>query len=175
MSECVHSAAGWTRSCDRSAVRQICDGLEPEGVLWIADLRTASAKGQLRRARGFRSPRRRGRRTRRSKACSRNETKHDLSKAKLQKPVNSPAAEVAAAVRTLAIMLDPRRWNDGPKTVAADFAGNPIAVFNPGFCRRTILAAATRHCSIIWHHPGGIEPLMDGMVLRRMLMLLRYG
>jgi hypothetical protein len=70
-------------------------------------------------------------------------------------------------------MLDSRRRNDGPKAVAADFAGNPMTVFNPGFCWRTILAAATRHGSIVWHHPCGIEPLMDGLILRWMLMLLR--
>jgi hypothetical protein len=111
----------------------------------------------------------------RSKACPRNETKHDLSKAELRKPVNSPAAEVATAVTTLAIVLDCRRRNDGPKAVAADFAGNPITVFNPGFCWRTILAVATWHGSIVRHHPGGIKPFMDSLILRWMLMLLRYS
>ena len=53
------------------------------------------------------------------------------SPAKLKsRPVNPPAAEVATAVRALAIMLDFRRRNDGPVAVTADFAGNPITVFN---------------------------------------------
>jgi hypothetical protein len=128
-----------------------------------------------RKCSGFRSTRRRGPMRLRSKACPRNETKHDLSKAELRKPVNSPAAEVATAVRTLAIVLDCRRRNDGPIAVTADFAGNPITVFNPGFCWRTILAVATWHGSIVRHHPGGIKPFMDSLILRWMLMLLRYS
>ena len=36
-------------------------------------------------------------------------------------------------VRTLAIMLDFRRRNYGPRAVLADFASNPITVLNPRF------------------------------------------
>ena len=86
-----------------------------------------------------------------------------------------PAAEVATAVRALVIMLDFRRRNDGPVAVTADFAGNPITVFNPRFCRRTVFVVATWHGAIVWHHPGGIKPLMDGLIFRWMVMLLRYG
>ncbi|MBR1267672.1 hypothetical protein JQ629_09150 [Bradyrhizobium sp. AUGA SZCCT0222] len=111
----------------------------------------------------------------RLEACPRNEAKHDLPQAKLQNPWDSPTAEVAATVRTLAIMLDFRRRNYGPRAVLADFASNPITVFNPRFCRRTVLVAATWHGAFVWHHPGGIKPLMDGLIVRWMMMLLRYG
>ena len=72
-------------------------------------------------------------------------------------------------------MLDFRRRNDGPGAVTADFAGNPITVFNPGFCWRTVLVVATWHGAIVRHHPCGIKPFMDGLILRWMVMLLRYG
>ncbi|MBR1157341.1 hypothetical protein [Bradyrhizobium sp. JYMT SZCCT0428] len=72
-------------------------------------------------------------------------------------------------------MLDFRRRNDGPIAVTADFAGNPITVFNPRFCWRTVLVVATWHGAIVWHHPGEIKPLMDGLIMRWMVMLLRYG
>ena len=72
-------------------------------------------------------------------------------------------------------MLDFRRRNYGPRAVLADFASNPITVLNPKFCRRTVLVAATWHGAFVWHHPGGIKPLMDGLILRWMVMLLRYG
>jgi hypothetical protein len=72
-------------------------------------------------------------------------------------------------------MLDFRRRNDGPIAVTPDFAGNPITVFNPRFCWRTVFVVATWHGAIVWHHPGGIKPLMDGLILRWMVMLLRYG
>ena len=123
----------------------------------------------------FGSTRRRRRTRLRSKACPRNEAQYDVPYFKLKKPVKPPAAEVATAVRTLAIMLDFRRRNDGPIAVTADFAGNPITVFNLRFCWRTVLVVATWHGAIVWHHPGGIKPLMDGLILRWMVMLLRYG
>jgi hypothetical protein len=123
----------------------------------------------------FGSTRRRGRTRLRSKACPRNEAQNDVPYFKLKKSVKPPAAEVATAVRTLAIMLDFRRRNDGPIAVTADFAGNPITVFNLRFCWRTVLVVATWHGAIVWHHPGGIKPLMDGLILRWMVMLLRYG
>ena len=91
----------------------------------------------------FGSTRRRGRTRLRSKACPRNEAQYDVPYFKLKKPVKPPAAEVATAVRTLAIMLDFRRRNDGPIAVTADFAGNPITVFNLRFCWRTVLVVAT--------------------------------
>ena len=136
-----------------------------------------SQRCQQRSDSGFQSARRSERTSLRSKACPRNKAKHGVPKAKLQSPgpVNPPAAEVATAVRTLAIMLDFRRRNDGPIAVTADFAGNPIAVLNPGFCWRTVFVVATWHGAIVWHHPGGIKPLMDGLILRWMVMLLRYG
>ena len=73
-----------------------------------------------------------GRTRLRSKACPRNKAKHGVPKAKLQSPGlgNPPAAEVATAVRALVIMLDFRQRNGGPVAVTADFAGNPITVFN---------------------------------------------
>ena len=123
----------------------------------------------------FGSTRRRGRTWLRSKACPRNEAQYDVPYFKLKKPVKPPAAEVATAVRTLAIMLDFCRRNDGPIAVTADFAGNPITVFNLRFCWRTVLVVATWHGAIVWHHPAGIKPLMDGLILRWMVMLLRYG
>ena len=123
----------------------------------------------------FGSTRRRGRTRLRSKACPRNEAQHDVPYFKLKKPVKPPAAEVATAVRTLAIMLDFRRRNDGPIAVTADFAGNPITVFNLRFCWRTVLVVATWHGAIVRHHPCGIKPFMDGLILRWMVMLLRYG
>jgi hypothetical protein len=72
-------------------------------------------------------------------------------------------------------MLDFRWRNDGPIAVTADFAGNPITVLNPGLCRRTVLGVATWHGAPVRHHPGGIKPLMDGLIFRWMVMLLRYG
>ena len=72
-------------------------------------------------------------------------------------------------------MLDFRRRNYGPRADLADFASNPITVLNPRLCRRTVLVAATWHGAFVLHHPGGIKPLMDGLILRWMVMLLRYG
>jgi hypothetical protein len=37
------------------------------------------------------------------------------------------------------------------------------------------LVVAAWHGAIVWHHPGGIKPLMDALILRGMVMLLRYG
>ena len=82
----------------------------------------------------FGSTRRRRRTRLRSKACPRNEAQHDVPYFKLKKPVKPPAAEVATDVRTLAIMLDFCRRNDGPIAVTADFAGNPIT-----FCEQSWL------------------------------------
>ena len=72
-------------------------------------------------------------------------------------------------------MLDFYRRNDGPFAVIADLAGNPTTVLNLGFCWRAVLVVATWHTAIVWHHPCGIEPFVDGLILQRMLMLLRYG
>ena len=105
-----------------------------------------------------------GRITLRSKACPRNEAKHDLPQAKLHNP-GDRRLQRWLTVRTLAIMLDFRRRNYGPRAVLADFASNPITVLNPRFCRRTVLVAATWHGAFVWHHPGGIKPLMDGLIL----------
>jgi hypothetical protein len=82
-----------------------------------------------------------GRTTLRSRACPRNKAKHELLVAKLVNP-GTPAAEVATAVRTLAITLYFLRRNGDPIAVTADLAGDPITVFNPRLCGRTVLPVA---------------------------------
>ena len=67
------------------------------------------------------------------------------------------------------------RRNGDPIAVIADLAGDPITVFNPRFCRRTVLVVAAWHGAIVWHRPGGLKPLMNSLILRRMVMFLRYG
>jgi hypothetical protein len=79
-------------------------------------------------------------RTRRSRACPSNKAKHELLVAKLVP--DTSAAEVATAVRTLAITLYFLRRNGDPIAVTADFAGDPITVFNSGLCGRTVLLVA---------------------------------
>jgi len=80
-----------------------------------------------------------GGRTRlRSSACPRDKAKHELFFARLVNP-DTPAAEVATAVRTLAITLYFLRRNGDPIAVTADLAGDPITVFNPRLCGRTVL------------------------------------
>src|SRR5258705_11348411 len=34
---------------------------------------------------------------------------------------------------------------------------------------KTVLVVAAWHGAIVWHHPGGINPLMDVLILRRMV------
>jgi len=72
-------------------------------------------------------------------------------------------------------MLDFLRRNGDPIAVIAHLTGDPMAVLEPGFRRRTVSVVAAWHVAIVWHHPGGIKPLMDGLILRRMVMFLRYG
>jgi hypothetical protein len=86
----------------------------------------------------------------------------------------TPAAQVATAVRTLAITLYFLRRNGDPIAVTADLAGDPITVFNSRLRGRTVSLVAAWHGAVVWHHPGGIKPLMDDLVLRRMVMLLRH-
>jgi hypothetical protein len=88
---------------------------------------------------------------------------------------STPTAQVATAVRTLAITLYFLRRNGDPIAVIADLAGDPNTVFNSRLCGRTVLLVAAWHGAIVWHHPCGIKPLMDGLILRRMVMFLRYG
>jgi len=82
---------------------------------------------------------------------------------------------MATAVRALAIMLYFLRRNGDPIAVIAHLAGDPMAVLEPGFRRRTVNVVAAWYVAIVWHHPGGIKPLMDGLILRRMVLFLRYG
>ena len=81
-----------------------------------------------------------GRTRLRSRACPSNKAKHEPLVAKLVP--DTSAAEVATAVRTLAITLYFLRRNGDPIAVTADLAGDPITVFNPRLCGRTVLLVA---------------------------------
>ncbi|MGB8605631.1 hypothetical protein [Bradyrhizobium sp.] len=37
------------------------------------------------------------------------------------------------------------------------------------------MVVTARYVAVLWHHPGGIKPLMDGLIARRMMTFLRYG
>lgn len=106
----------------------------------------------------------------RSRACSRNKAVHLVNQT-VQSDHVELAAKVAAPIRAGAFMLDSLRRNLDP-VIIAKLARHPMAVLELGFRRRAVLVVAARQHAVIRPLPCRIEPLMDLLIVRRML---RHG
>ena len=103
----------------------------------------------------------------RSKACSRNKAVH-LGNEAVRSDHMGIAAKVAASIRTGEFIID-SVWRNVDPVFIVDFARPPVAVLELRFRRRTVLVVAARQDAVIWPLPCRIEPLMDLLIVCRML------
>ena len=103
----------------------------------------------------------------RSKAYSRNKAVH-LGNQTVRSDHIGIAAKVAASIRTGEFILD-SIWRNVDPVFIVNLARHQVAVLELRFRRRAILVVAARQHAVIRPLPCRIEPLMDLLIVRRML------
>src|SRR5712671_3212382 len=77
---------------------------------------------------------------------------------------------MASTIRIITILLYLCIWNRNKVLIRLFyFTRHPMAIEPISFCWGAILTMTTRHCSVIWHHPCVIKPLMNCLIIGRMV------